>query len=199
MPAERRRARRCRRSSARANDGHAPPGVGLFAADRPAGAGQAFRHGQPGRFRLLRRRRPTPRPSAPPGPCSIISPRRKRARSPTSTGCCRTARPGTLEIDESSRRSLEITRTIRDGRREGSLLWVLDRTVTAMGSRLLGRVGGQSADRCRRRSRARLDAVGELVGEPVAVRRLARGVCGACTTWSGSWPASPPAGPARAI
>ena len=44
---------------------------------------------------------------------------------------------GTLEIDESSRRSLEITRTIRDGRREGSLLWVLDRTVTAMGSRLL--------------------------------------------------------------
>ncbi len=43
---------------------------------------------------------------------------------------------GTLEIDESSRRSLEITRTIREGRREGSLLWVLDRTVTAMGSRL---------------------------------------------------------------
>ena len=42
-----------------------------------------------------------------------------------------------LEIDESSRRSLEITRTIREGRREGSLLAVLDRTVTAMGSRLL--------------------------------------------------------------
>jgi len=44
---------------------------------------------------------------------------------------------GTLEIDESSRRSLEITRTIREGRREGSLLAVLDRTATAMGSRLL--------------------------------------------------------------
>jgi len=42
-----------------------------------------------------------------------------------------------LEIDESSRRSLEITRTIREGRRDGSLLAVLDRTVTAMGSRLL--------------------------------------------------------------
>ena len=42
-----------------------------------------------------------------------------------------------LEIDEASRRSLEITRTIREGRREGSLLAVLDRTVTAMGSRLL--------------------------------------------------------------
>ena len=44
---------------------------------------------------------------------------------------------GTLEIDQSSRRSLEITRTIREGRREGSLLAVLDRTVTAMGSRML--------------------------------------------------------------
>jgi DNA mismatch repair protein MutS len=42
-----------------------------------------------------------------------------------------------LEIDEASRRSLEITRTIREGRRDGSLLAVLDRTVTAMGSRLL--------------------------------------------------------------
>ncbi len=44
---------------------------------------------------------------------------------------------GTLEIDEASRRSLEITRTLREGRREGSLLAILDRTVTAMGSRLL--------------------------------------------------------------
>ena len=35
---------------------------------------------------------------------------------------------GTLEIDESSRRSLEITRTLREGRRDGSLLAVLDRT-----------------------------------------------------------------------
>ncbi|MBL8827391.1 MAG: DNA mismatch repair protein MutS [Planctomycetaceae bacterium] len=47
-------------------------------------------------------------------------------------------RPGTtLEIDESSRRSLEISRTLRDGRRDGTLLSVLDRTMTAMGSRLL--------------------------------------------------------------
>src|SRR5204863_231870 len=47
-------------------------------------------------------------------------------------------RPGhRLEIDEASRRSLEITRTLREGRREGSLLAVIDRTVTPMGSRLL--------------------------------------------------------------
>ncbi len=43
----------------------------------------------------------------------------------------------TLELDESTRRSLEITRTLRDGRREGSLLAALDRTVTPMGSRWL--------------------------------------------------------------
>ncbi|MCP4811298.1 MAG: DNA mismatch repair protein MutS, partial [Planctomycetaceae bacterium] len=43
----------------------------------------------------------------------------------------------TLEIDEATRRSLELTRTIRDGQREGSLLSTLDRTVTSMGARLL--------------------------------------------------------------
>jgi len=71
---------------------------------------------------------------------------------------------GTLEIDEASRRSLEITRTIRDGRREGSLLWVLDRTVTAMGSRLLADwLSNPLTDAAG--IRARLDAVQELVGE----------------------------------
>jgi DNA mismatch repair protein MutS len=43
-----------------------------------------------------------------------------------------------LEIDEATRRSLELTRTIRTGSRDGSLLAVLDRTVTPMGSRQLG-------------------------------------------------------------
>jgi DNA mismatch repair protein MutS len=42
-----------------------------------------------------------------------------------------------LEIDEATRRSLEITRTIRTGAREGSLLAVIDQCVTPMGSRLL--------------------------------------------------------------
>jgi DNA mismatch repair protein MutS len=72
---------------------------------------------------------------------------------------------GTLEIDQSSRRSLEITRTIRDARREGSLLWVLDRTVTAMGSRLLAEwVANPLCDVAA--IRARLGAVAELVGDP---------------------------------
>ncbi len=72
---------------------------------------------------------------------------------------------GTLEIDEASRRSLEITRTIRGGRREGSLLAVLDQTVTAMGSRLLAEwVAGPLTEPAA--IEARLDGVGELVGEP---------------------------------
>jgi len=42
-----------------------------------------------------------------------------------------------LLIDEATRRSLELTRTIREGKREGSLISVLDETVTSMGARLL--------------------------------------------------------------
>jgi DNA mismatch repair protein MutS len=42
-----------------------------------------------------------------------------------------------LILDEVTRRSLELTRTLRDGGRDGSLLAVLDRTVTSMGARLL--------------------------------------------------------------
>lgn len=42
-----------------------------------------------------------------------------------------------LLIDEATRRSLELTRTLREGAREGSLLAVIDETVTPMGARLL--------------------------------------------------------------
>lgn len=40
-------------------------------------------------------------------------------------------------IDSSTRRNLELTETIRDKQKKGSLLWVLDKTKTAMGARLL--------------------------------------------------------------
>ncbi|MCR4589482.1 MAG: DNA mismatch repair protein MutS [Lachnospiraceae bacterium] len=40
-----------------------------------------------------------------------------------------------LLIDSASRRNLELTETLRDKRRKGSLLWVLDHTKTAMGGR----------------------------------------------------------------
>ncbi|MTP15982.1 DNA mismatch repair protein MutS, partial [Turicibacter sanguinis] len=42
-----------------------------------------------------------------------------------------------LHIDYNSRRNLELTETIRSKSRQGSLLWLLDKTKTAMGSRLL--------------------------------------------------------------
>ncbi|GAA4701509.1 DNA mismatch repair protein MutS [Brevibacillus fulvus] len=44
-----------------------------------------------------------------------------------------------LQLDPFSRRNLELTETIRDKSKKGSLLWLLDRTETAMGGRLLRR------------------------------------------------------------
>ena len=40
-------------------------------------------------------------------------------------------------IDSSSRRNLELTETMREKEKRGSLLWVLDKTRTAMGARML--------------------------------------------------------------
>ena len=52
-----------------------------------------------------------------------------------------TIRPYTAEkymlIDSSSRRNLELVETLREKRKTGSLLWVLDKTKTAMGARTL--------------------------------------------------------------
>ncbi len=69
-----------------------------------------------------------------------------------------------LEIDEATRRSLEITRTLREGRREGSLLGVIDRSITPMGSRLLcDWIANPLTDL--EAIAARHDAVEELVGD----------------------------------
>ncbi|MCD8390412.1 MAG: DNA mismatch repair protein MutS [Firmicutes bacterium] len=42
-----------------------------------------------------------------------------------------------MDLDASARRNLEITETMRDKRKYGSLLWVLDETSTSMGARML--------------------------------------------------------------
>jgi DNA mismatch repair protein MutS len=69
-----------------------------------------------------------------------------------------------LAIDPATRRSLELATTIRDGGRAGSLLGVMDRTVTSLGARLLADwlaaplVDVPAID-------ARLDAVAELVAD----------------------------------
>ncbi len=71
--------------------------------------------------------------------------------------------PGhSVEIDQASWRSLEITRTIRSDSREGSLLGTIDRCVTPMGSRVLAHwltVPLNKLDDVNQR----LDAVAELV------------------------------------
>ncbi len=70
-----------------------------------------------------------------------------------------------LQIDAATRRSLEVTRTLRTGARDGSLLGVVDRTCTPMGSRLLAdwiaapQVDIDAINR-------RLDAVEEFTGNP---------------------------------
>ena len=42
-----------------------------------------------------------------------------------------------MVLDSSTKRNLELTETMRDGAKRGSLLWVLDKTKTAMGARML--------------------------------------------------------------
>ena len=84
-------------------------------------------------------------------------------------------------LNETTQRSLELVETMRTRERRGSLLWVLDKTVTAMGARLLrewiiyplrdlggiglrqGAVGGLHADAERRDTlRAALETVYDL-------------------------------------
>jgi DNA mismatch repair protein MutS len=73
-------------------------------------------------------------------------------------------RSGFLQIDAATRRSLEMTRTLRGGSREGSLLSVVDRTCTPMGSRLLADwIAAPMIDSAA--INARQDAVSELVGD----------------------------------
>ena len=69
-------------------------------------------------------------------------------------------------LDISSRRNLEISETIRNGSKKGSLLWVLDKTTTAMGARLLRKWLEQPLiDPAK--INLRLDSVGELKNDPL--------------------------------
>ncbi|MBD3918914.1 DNA mismatch repair protein MutS [Paenibacillus sp. PR3] len=60
-----------------------------------------------------------------------------------SFGHVRTIRPYEpnqyMILDPFTRRNLELTETVRDRNKKGSLLWLLDRTMTSMGARLLRR------------------------------------------------------------
>ncbi len=77
----------------------------------------------------------------------------------------------TLEIDAATRRSLELTQTMRERDRAGSLLSVLDQTCTSMGARLLAAwLSSPLIDI--QHIRQRHAAVGELVGD----NRLRKGL-----------------------
>lgn len=66
-----------------------------------------------------------------------------------------------MYLDANARRNLELSRTLRDGKTDGTLLWVMDRTVTPMGARTLR--AWLEAPLARRASiERRLDAVAEL-------------------------------------
>ena len=76
-----------------------------------------------------------------------------------------------MALDKVALRNLELTETTRSKARRGSLLWILDRTQTAMGSRLLRSWIERpllSKDEIERR----LDAVEQLMGNPMASVQL---------------------------
>lgn len=76
-----------------------------------------------------------------------------------------------LLIDEATRRSLELTQTLRGGHRSGSLLDVIDETVTPMGARLLAEwLSNPLTDPAA--ITIRLDAVSELTGDSMFCRDL---------------------------
>lgn len=71
-----------------------------------------------------------------------------------------------MEIDLTARRNLELTETLRNKERRGSLIWVLDRTRTSMGKRLLKSYIEQPLLKPASII-DRLDAVEELYNDPV--------------------------------
>ncbi len=77
----------------------------------------------------------------------------------------------TMVLSEAAQRHLELTRTLYRGARQGSLLAVLDRTLTAMGGRKLRHwLTYPLLDR--NRIQERLDRVEALVEDPALRRRL---------------------------
>ncbi len=80
----------------------------------------------------------------------------QRGRAPRLSRPVRHGGGGTMEIDAPTRRNLELTRTL-SGDRKGSLLSVIDRTVTGPGARLLaGRLAAPLTDVPAIESRLRL-------------------------------------------
>ena len=71
-----------------------------------------------------------------------------------------------MELDPTARRNLELTETLRGKEKRGSLLWVLDKTKTSMGGRLI-RAWLERPLLSPAAIGRRLEAVSALVGDPV--------------------------------
>lgn len=80
-----------------------------------------------------------------------------------------------LSLDPVARRNLELTETLRGKEKKGSLLWVLDKTKTAMGGRLLRSWMDRPLVDPVAISR-RLEGVGWLVDHPVEREELRQGL-----------------------
>ena len=78
----------------------------------------------------------------------------------------------TMMLDRNTRRNLELTESIRGRSKKGSLMWLLDKTSTAMGGRLLRSWIEQPLINPER-IKMRLDAVEELCGQHVLTMTLA--------------------------
>ena len=78
-----------------------------------------------------------------------------------------------MELDLTARRNLELTETLRSKEKKGSLLWVLDKTRTAMGHRLI-RTWMERPLLSPGAISRRLGAVEELVGDPIGRDELVR-------------------------
>ncbi|MCI8797077.1 MAG: DNA mismatch repair protein MutS [Dorea sp.] len=74
-------------------------------------------------------------------------------------------------LDSSTRRNLELTETLREKQKRGSLLWVIDKTKTAMGARLLRKFIEQPLID-RQEIERRLDAVEELKNNAISREEL---------------------------
>ena len=76
-----------------------------------------------------------------------------------------------LEIDDCAKRNLELTETMRDKKRQGSLFGVLDETKTSMGARMLKRFIERPLVN-RSEIERRLDAVEELISHQMETDHL---------------------------
>lgn len=78
-----------------------------------------------------------------------------------------------LGIDAFSRRNLELTSSLRSGEKKGSLLWVLDKTKTALGARLLRKWIDKPLINCNA-IKMRQDAVKELYNDSITREEITR-------------------------